>query len=110
MSVDLSGLSFEELKNLASQAESEAKGRKAEEVRAFKARVRKEAEILGLTVSFLTKSGAASKAAAASGKYKYINPNDADGKGYNGRGPKPAWLKEAEQQGRTLEDFINPEF
>jgi DNA-binding protein H-NS len=49
------------------------------------------------------RTGASSRAAgASSGDAKY---NDGPGRVWGGRGPRPAWLREAMAQGRSLESF-----
>ncbi len=49
------------------------------------------------------RTGASSRAAAASsGDAKY---SDGPGRVWGGRGPRPAWLREAMAQGRSLESF-----
>ena len=48
------------------------------------------------------RSGASSRAATSSGGAKY---SDGPGRVWGGRGPRPAWLREAIAQGRTLESF-----
>lgn len=49
-----------------------------------------------------TRSRASSRSAASANEVKY---SDGPGRVWGGRGPRPAWLREAIAQGRSLESF-----
>jgi DNA-binding protein H-NS len=53
-----------------------------------------------------TKANGAAKGAAASKKAARVRYGDQAGNSWGGRGPRPAWLKEALASGKTLDEFL----
>lgn len=81
---------------LLKQAEEVRRQEVAEVIRDIKEKMAQ----YGLTTEDLDSAG--KKAAVKSAVVKYRGPN---GEEWSGRGRTPVWMKEAEEQGKTREDF-----
>ena len=124
MSIDLSKLSYEELKNLGKQVSKEVRVRAVREAKeAERAAAEKTKEVFlqmrdlaakhGLTVDeVLSTGGGKRRRRRGSGPAtpgpksapKYRNPKDPT-KTWTGKGRKPGWIAEGLEKGKKLEDF-----
>lgn len=123
MSIDLSKLSSDELKDLAKRVTKEARVRAVREAKeAEQAAAEKTKEIFlqmrdlaakhGMTVEDVLATGGKKRrrrgtGAAPSGPKsppKYRNPKDPT-KTWTGKGRKPGWIVDAIAKGKKLEDF-----
>jgi DNA-binding protein H-NS len=93
---------------------NEADKRKKTELSGVVARIREAIEVYGLTAQDLglagrggrRKAGSVPKTAKLQGKpARAIKFKDASGNTWGGRGPRPAWLREALAAGKALADF-----
>lgn len=100
--MNLAKYSSQDLRNLKADIDKELKKRRKQEVKEAQKELKTVAERYGFSLAELV-SGQAPK---ASGKraVKYQHPDDPS-KGWSGRGRKPAWVKEWEGSGRSLEDL-----
>jgi DNA-binding protein H-NS len=106
----LAGMSIEELSSLIEKAEAWRAKKMEEARRALIAEFKEKASKLGLPFESLL-PGAAGQAKAGKKKapsaearlpVKFRGPN---GEEWSGRGKLPAWLAEAEKQGRKRDEF-----
>ena len=123
MSIDLSKLSSDELKNLGKQIAKEARVRAVREAKeAERAVAEKSKEVFlqmrdlaakhGLTVDEVMATGGKKRRRRGSGSAapgpksapKYRNPKD-PAKTWTGKGRKPGWIVEGLEKGKKLEDF-----
>lgn len=86
--------------------QKEADDIKSKEIPGVISRIKEAISHYGLTAADLGFKVAASKAGKPAGKSaaKYA---DGAGNTWSGRGPRPAWLRAALEQGKALTDFIN---
>lgn len=101
--MNLSKYSSQELRQLKIEIDKEMKKRRKDEVRQAQRELRTVAERYGFSLSELLSSAGAA-AGASKGVAKYRHPEDAS-KTWSGRGRKPAWIKEWEGQGRSLDEL-----
>jgi DNA-binding protein H-NS len=103
--VDLSKLSFPELRQLAKDIEIEIKTRKEEDKKRVRQQIRELAASIGMTVEEVLGSGVERK---SKGKVvlppKYRNPENPE-ETWSGKGHRPQWVKEALERGRKLEEM-----
>ena len=103
--VDLSAMSLDELKKLhkdVSKAIANYEERKRLEAIAA---VEAKAHEMGFSLAELTGAPGKRKAAKAAGIPKYVHPENPSVT-WTGRGRQPAWIKEALDAGRSLDDFL----
>ncbi len=101
---NLDNLSLEELKALQKDVEKaiadfESRKRK-EAIEAVKAAAKEH----GFSLDELTGGAAPRKSKASKNPPKYRHPENAE-MTWSGRGRQPAWIKEALQAGRSLDEF-----
>lgn len=101
--MNLSKYSSQELRQLKVEIDKEIKKRRRDEVRQAQKELRTVAERYGFSLSELLSSQGAG-AGASKGVVKYRHPEDAN-KTWSGRGRKPAWIKDWEGQGRSLDEL-----
>lgn len=101
--MNLSKYSSQELRQLKVDIDKELKKRRKDEVKQAQKELRSVAERFGFSLNELL-SAQAGKGATAKGVAKYQNPDDAS-KTWSGRGRKPAWVKEWEGSGRSLDEL-----
>ena len=102
--IDLSKLSIEELENLAKDVQTELSSRKEAERERVLAQMRELAGSLGLTLEDVVRMERGGKGAPSSVKPKYRNPENSE-QTWTGRGKRPAWVNEALEKGKQLEDL-----
>lgn len=118
MNLNLDELSIDELGKLIKQAERKLEKKRMDAVKAAQAEIGKIARELGVSVDDLLQEKAARKKKATRGKVgrprktgvrkpakiKYRNPaNSAET--WTGRGKRPIWLRNALENGASLESF-----
>jgi DNA-binding protein H-NS len=103
--MELSNLSFAQLKDLQQRIPAELKRREEAEKQAFLNEMRVLAESRGLSLDDLM--GKPKKAARAGGtvKVKYRHPNNSALE-WTGRGRKPLWVVEWLNQGNAIEGLL----
>lgn len=101
--MDLTKHSTPELNQLKKDIDKELKKRRRQDVKEAQKELKQVAEKYGLAVTELV-SGGAAKSGAKAGVVRFRHPED-PGKGWSGRGRKPAWIKEWEAKGRSLDDL-----
>jgi len=103
--MNLTKYSSQELRQLKQDIDKELKKRRKDEVKLAQKELKSVAERYGFSLSELlaAQAGKASEAGAKGGA-KYQHPEDA-GKTWSGRGRKPAWVKDWEGRGRSIEDL-----
>ncbi|QIT55130.1 H-NS histone family protein [Aquisalimonas sp. 2447] len=101
--MDLTKHSTPELNQLKKDIDKELKKRRRQDVKEAQKELKQVAEKYGLAVTELVPGGA-TKSGAKAGVVRFRHPED-PAKGWSGRGRKPAWIKEWEAKGRSLEDL-----
>lgn len=107
MSIELSGLSVAELKQLSKDVEKAIKVAAETERKAALSAARIAAQEHGFELDELLGDAGATKAKGKSGAKnppKYRNPENPE-QTWSGRGRRPAWIAEAEATGKSLEDM-----
>ncbi|WP_298938378.1 H-NS histone family protein [uncultured Ruegeria sp.] len=105
MSIDISGLSAAELKELAAKIEKRAVEVEKEALRAALTKMRAIADKLGVAFEdVIALHGGKGKKTATKTAPKYANPDDPS-QTWTGRGRKPAWVKEALEAGKSIDDL-----
>jgi DNA-binding protein H-NS len=104
MATDLSGYTRDQLQQLQKDIDKEIKARKREEEKQARQELKEVAQKYGFSLDELIAARGGTKSSGSKGNSdpKYVNPDDPS-KTWSGRGRKPAWVKEWEQQGRSLE-------
>ena len=90
-------LPFDQLRTLHREIGALIAERRHQELEQLRERV----ALLGFSADDLVPK----KNAKGNGRRKYQDPNNPDHT-YAGKGPKPAWLKEALDEGRQLDEFL----
>ncbi len=101
--MDLSQYDSSQLQQIKKDIDKELKRRRKQDVKEAQKELKNIADRFGLTVQDLV-AGVAPKATKATGNVRFRHPNDPS-KGWSGRGRKPAWVKDWEEAGRSLEDL-----
>lgn len=105
MSIDTSGLSATELKELVTKIEKRIVEVEKETLQAALKEMRAVADKLGVAFEdVIALNGSRRKKAVTKSSPKYANPND-PAQTWTGRGRKPAWVKEALDAGKSIEDL-----
>ncbi|MBI5329527.1 MAG: H-NS histone family protein [Betaproteobacteria bacterium] len=92
--------SYEELLSQIKSLEIQAEDARKQEIAGAIGEIRAIMAKFGITVDDLGGKGKAKRGSVAA---KYRDP--VSGKTWTGRGRRPAWAVELEQQGKSLEDF-----
>jgi len=100
--IDLSKLSFEELQTLAQDVEAELVSRRAAEKERVLQQMKELAGSIGMTVEEIL--GREKGGRAPKGEAKYRHPENPD-LTWSGRGKRPAWVTEALNAGKSLDDL-----
>jgi DNA-binding protein H-NS len=101
--MNISKYSSQELRQLKVDIDKELKKRRKDEVKQAQKELRTVAERYGFSLTELL-SAQPAKAGPAKGGVKYRHPEDS-GKTWSGRGRKPAWVKDWEGAGRSLDEL-----
>lgn len=101
--MDLTKYSSQELNQLKKDIDKELRKRRRQDVKEAQKELKQVAEKYGLAVADLV-TGTSAKSSKGSGAVRFRHPDDPS-KGWSGRGRKPAWIKEWEAKGRSLEDL-----
>lgn len=101
MDIDLDSMSRAELTKLKADVEKALDRVGAREFQAAREAAEKAAREHGFSLTELANASPKTKAKAAA---KYRNPNDAD-QTWSGRGRKPQWVKDAEDNGVDIATF-----
>jgi DNA-binding protein H-NS len=101
--MDLSKLGQDELARLAKDVDRELSQRRRDNLKMAQRQARQLAESYGLSIENLI-PGLVSEHAGSAGGVRFQHPTDA-GKNWAGRGRKPAWIKEWEGAGKSLESL-----
>ncbi len=101
--MDLSKFNSSELQQLKKDIDKELKRRHKQDVKEAQKELKNVAERYGLTLQDLLGS-TGPKAGKPGAGARYRHPDDPN-KGWSGRGRKPAWIKEWEAKGRSLDDL-----
>ena len=103
--IDLSKFSDSELQDLSQDIEKELQQRHIEERKRISKQMKELAASVGMTVEEILGLEMARKTRTTSQTpAKYRNPEHPE-QTWSGRGKKPAWIKEAIQRGRSLEEL-----
>lgn len=103
--MDLSGMSLGELKALQGAIATEMKSREASEIAKAREQILAIAQSAGLSKNDLLSLGKKkSGAPRASGDKIYQDPDNPANQ-WRGRGPHPAWVKAALQNGKRLDQL-----
>lgn len=101
--MDLSKYDSNELQQLKKDIDKELKRRRKQDVKEAQKELKNIADRYGLSVQDLV-SGVAPKSAKPAGSVRFRHPQDPS-KGWSGRGRKPAWIKDWENAGRSLDEL-----
>jgi len=105
MSIDLNGLNAAELEALAKEIETRKVEVEKEAKQAAYAEMLAVAEKHGLAFEdVIALHGGKTRKAGAKAPAKYANPTDPT-QTWSGRGRKPAWVHEALQAGKSIDDL-----
>ncbi len=105
MSIDISKLTAAELKDLAGKIEKRVVQVEKETLQTALKEMRAIADKLGVAFEdVIALHGGRGKKPAKKSATKYANPNDPS-QTWTGRGRKPAWLKEALEAGKSIDDL-----
>jgi DNA-binding protein H-NS len=100
--MDLSSYTTEQLNQLKKDIDKEIQGRRKEDAKKAQNELKQVAERYGFTLSDLV--GGQPTRTRTKAKVRFQHPSDAS-KTWSGRGRKPAWVKEWEAQGRSLDEL-----
>ena len=100
--MELSNYSTEQLNQLKKDIDKEIQGRRKEDAKKAQHELKQVAERYGFALSDLV--GAQAPKTRSKAKTQFQHPSDAT-KTWSGRGRKPAWVKDWEATGRSLEDL-----
>lgn len=101
--MDLSKYDSRELQQLKKDIDKELRRRRKQDVKEAQKELKSIADRYGLTVSDLV-AGAGVKSGKTKATVRFRHPDDPS-KGWSGRGRKPAWIKDWEAKGRSLDDL-----
>lgn len=99
----LDNYNSQELRDLKAQIDREIKKRRRKEIREAQRELRSVAERYGFSLAELLPGQGGAK--GGRGIPKYVHPED-PAKTWSGRGRKPGWIKEWEEQGRPLDELL----
>lgn len=103
--IDLNEFSLPELKELSKEVDKEIQQRQVEEKKRVSTQMKELAASVGMTVEEILGLEMAKKTKTKPrAPAKYRNPENPE-QTWSGRGKKPAWIREALEQGRSLEEF-----
>ena len=105
--LEFSSYSFDELLEIKKDLDGELETRKSKEIEGLRAKLRDNAQALGISIEELT---GLSKGSRRQTKHvrgpqpaRYQGPN---GELWSGRGPSPRWMKPLLAKGKKKEDFL----
>jgi DNA-binding protein H-NS len=103
--IDLEALSLDELKRLQKDVAKAIDDFEARRQREAIAAVEEKARELGFTFAELAAAAPAKKTGGAKSPPKYQHPENPSIT-WTGKGRQPAWIKEALEAGKSLDDFL----
>ncbi|MFV8834280.1 H-NS histone family protein [Aquisalimonas sp.] len=101
--MDLAKYTSQELNQLKKDIDRELRKRRKQDVREAQKELKQVAEKYGLAVTDLVPGGGP-KAGKTNASVRFRHPEDPS-KGWSGRGRKPAWIKDWEARGKSLDDL-----
>lgn len=101
--MDLSRHNSQELQQLKKDIDKELRRRHKQDVKEAQKELKNVADRYGLSVSDLL-SGAGAKAPKRETAVRFRHPEDPS-KGWSGRGRKPAWIKDWEARGKSIDEL-----
>ena len=101
--MDLSNYTTEQLGQLKKDIEKEVQSRHKEDAKKAQQEMKQVAERYGFTLNDLVPGQQPAKT-RAKGKAQFQHPTDPS-KTWTGRGRKPAWIKDWEAEGRSLDEL-----
>jgi len=99
----LDNYNSQELRDLKAEIDREIKKRRRKEIREAQRELRSVAERYGFSLTELLPGQGGAQ--GGRGIPKYVHPED-PAKTWSGRGRKPGWIKEWEEQGRPLDELL----
>ena len=103
--IDLNEFSLPELQELSKDIDKEIQQRQVEEKKRVSTQMKELAASVGMTVEEILGLDMARKTRTKPrAPAKYRNPENPE-QTWSGRGKKPAWIREALEQNRSLEEF-----
>lgn len=103
--IDLKALSLDELKRLQKDIAKAIESYETRRQREAIAAVEEKARELGFTFAELAAAAPAAKAGKTKSPPKYRHPENPSIT-WTGKGRQPAWIKEALEAGKSLDDFV----
>lgn len=104
MAMDLSKHSIKDLQALKKDIDREIGSRRKQEEKKAREELKKVAESYGFTLNELVSGAPAKAKSRTKAPARFVHPNDST-KTWTGRGRKPAWVKEWEAAGRTVDQL-----
>ena len=101
----LDALTYDQLLAVADKSAKLAEGKKVEAKQQLIAEFMARAEGLGLSLVEKTGRGRGGRKATASPGPKVVKFRDQHGNTWSGAGPRPKWLKEAVDAGKSIDEF-----
>ena len=102
--MDLSNYSVDELSKLKTDIDREIRQRRKQEAKEAQKELKAVAEKYGFSLNELVGAPQAGGGQKAKAKALYCHPGDAS-KTWSGRGRRPNWIKEWEEQGRNIDEL-----
>lgn len=102
--MNLDRYNSQQLRELKAEIDVEIKKRRREELREAQRELRTVAERHGFSLAELV-PGQGARTSVSRGVPKFGHPDDPS-KTWSGRGRKPNWIKEWEEQGRSIDELL----
>lgn len=102
--MDLSKYDPQQLKQLKKDIDKELNRRRKEDVKEAQKELKNLADRFGITIQDLVAGAVGTKTGRKATAVRFRHPDDPS-KGWSGRGRKPAWIKDWEAKGRSLDDL-----
>jgi DNA-binding protein H-NS len=99
---DIANLNYTELATLRDHVRDRMKEMRETGITQLRATIAEQAQLLGVDFADLLPK---KKVKGGNGSKKYRDPDNAENT-WGGKGPKPAWLTEALDSGRSLDEFV----
>src|SRR4051812_35475430 len=98
---------FQSIQSKIAKLQAQAQRMRADEISGVVARIKEAIDVYGLTENDLFGRTAARPAGASSKVSRAAKYSYGAGNHWGGRGPRPAWLRKALEQGKSLTDFAS---
>ncbi|RLK50845.1 DNA-binding protein H-NS [Alkalispirillum mobile] len=102
--MDLSGYSISELNKLKTDIEREVRQRRKQQAKEAQRELKAVADKYGFSLNELVGNASTGGGQKAKAKAVYQHPEDPS-KTWSGRGRRPRWINEWEQQGRDIDEL-----